>query len=112
MGSAGTGKSEKMPWAAFRFTGLFYLQSLPTGDIFMHDGVPVHAHCAHIVRAILREMGVEVMEWPPYSPDMNPIENLWAIMKTEIYRLLQFAPHTEVIAAAREAWHAIKDRVQ
>lgn len=27
------------------------------------------------------------MEWLPYSPDLNPIENIWALLKAEIYRL-------------------------
>lgn len=90
---------------------------LGPGDIFMHDGASVHR--AYIVRELLENMGVEVMIWPPYSPDLNPIENLWAIMKAKIYELhpeLERAPDTEdtlqlLIQAAKEAWHAIDERV-
>ena len=40
----------------------------------MHDNTPVYT--AAIIQTILAELGVEVMIWPPYSPDLNPIENL------------------------------------
>jgi transposase len=26
------------------------------------------------------------MKWPPYSLDLNLIENIWALLKAEIYR--------------------------
>lgn len=90
---------------------------LQEGDIFMHDGASIHR--TYIVREGLEEMGIEVMEWPPYSPDLNPIENLWALMKEEIYKLypeLLTAPNTASIRelltkAAQEAWHSIENRV-
>ncbi|EKV05087.1 Transposable element tc3 transposase, putative [Penicillium digitatum PHI26] len=67
-----------------------YRRILPTlmsneGAIFQHDNAPTHT--AYVVRDALREMNIEVMEWPPYSPDLNPIENLWALLKAEIYKL-------------------------
>lgn len=142
-----TGKSVKqMFWAGFGYnqrTGLVPLDGDPNsqhsgvtssiisdlyqsylpdivhpGDIFMHDNAPVHT--AAIIQTILAELGVEVMIWPPYSPDLNPIENLWALMKSIIYERypeLEKAPNNrdtsleQLVKAAKEAWHAIDDRI-
>ena len=27
---------------------------------------------------------VTVLDWPPYSPDLNPIENLWAYLSHRV----------------------------
>jgi transposase len=32
------------------------------------------------VKALLHEKGVTTIDFPPYSPDLNPIENLWNTM--------------------------------
>jgi len=40
----------------------------------MHDGAGPHH--GHIVRDLLNQMNIKVMKWPPYSLDLNPIENL------------------------------------
>ena len=29
--------------------------------------------------------GEKLMVWPPSSPDINPIENVWSILKRKIY---------------------------
>jgi len=90
---------------------------LRPGDIFMHDNAPVHT--AQVVQNALEELSIEVMVWPPHSPDLNPIENLWSLMKQTIYELypeLEHAPNTQsskqlLIRAAQEAWHMLEDRV-
>jgi hypothetical protein len=42
-------------------------------------------HVANHVIASLRELDVKLLpDWPPYSPDLNIIERIWAIMKAMI----------------------------
>ena len=90
---------------------------LGLGTIFMHDNAPIHT--AHIIRDWLIENEVDVMNWPPYSPDLNPIENLWALLKEQIYKRhpeLLIAINTEetleeLIIAAVEVWNDLGDQL-
>ena len=43
--------------------------------VFQHDNHPKHT--AHIVKNWLNKPGIERLNWPPFSPDMNPIEHSW-----------------------------------
>lgn len=50
--------------------------------ILVQDGARIHTSRETI--EFLKKRGVEVWEnWPPHSPDFNPIENLWGNMKGE-----------------------------
>jgi transposase len=53
--------------------------SLSAGDIVIMDNLP--AHKVDGVRRAIRARGAELMYLPPYSPDLNPIEMLFAKLK-------------------------------
>ena len=46
---------------------------------FMQDGAPGHRSKA--TKAELLRRGIQLILWPPYSPDLNPIETVWDWIK-------------------------------
>ena len=62
---------------------LFLLQQLQDQGIFMQDNAP--AHVSNVAKAWFKEKNITLLEWPALSPDLNPMENLWAIMSWDVY---------------------------
>jgi len=77
-----------------------YVQSM--GRIFQHDGAACHR--AGSVTRYLARKGIKVLTpWPARSPDISPIETVWAILAP---RVAAHAPTTaaELRAAVFEEW--------
>ena len=56
------------------------IPTLTQGDVVIMDNLG--SHKGRKVRAALRKVGARLIFLPPYSPDLNPIEQVFAKLKT------------------------------
>ncbi|GFT95496.1 transposable element Tcb2 transposase [Trichonephila clavipes] len=70
--------------------------------IFMQDGAPCHT--ARSIKAFLAEQNISLFDWPGNSPDMNPIENIWELMKREVDKDV-IANKTQLLERIIHAWN-------
>jgi hypothetical protein len=53
---------------------------------------------------------VDLLDFPPYSPDLNPNENLWGILKARVESRLARTTD-EVERVLKEEWEALDKEV-
>jgi hypothetical protein len=75
---------------------------------FMQDNAPGHA--AEETKQLLYNFAVIVISWPPYPPDLNPVETLWKYMKNcleDVYGDCSFWSYDWQKERVVEAWEHV-----
>ena len=57
----------------------FLVPTLSPGDVVIMDNLSSHKR--PVIRAAIRSVGARLLFLPPYSPDLNPIEQVFAKLK-------------------------------
>ena len=83
-----------VPWADAVYTNNY---------IFQQDNASIHASRYSI--NWFTKGGISLLKWPARSPDLNPIENLWAFFVRRIYADNQhYSKVYELKEAIKNAW--------
>jgi transposase len=91
--------------AAFEsFVSQTLCPTLRQGDLVVMDRLG--AHRGPVVRELIEAAGAKLLYLPPYSPDLNPIEEMWSKVKQH---LRSIGPRTrdDLIGAMGDALRAV-----
>ena len=69
--------------------------------IYLDDSA--RPHRTKPIKEWMQSEGIESIEWPGNSPDLNPIENLWAILKSKL-RKQAIPSKRELIEKIIQTW--------
>ena len=72
--------------------------------MFQHDNDPKYTSKA--TTALVKRLRVKVMDWPSMSPDLNPIEHLWGILKRKV-EVCKVSNIRQLRDAVLEEWKSI-----
>ncbi|UYV76733.1 Cht7 [Cordylochernes scorpioides] len=79
-----------------------YLQWVPNA-LYQQDNA--RPHTARISQQALQD--VQMLPWPPYSPDLSPIEHVWDIIGRRLHALPQPRSEDELWQMVEREWRAI-----
>ena len=85
-------------------------EELPSNFLFQQDNAPPHV--SRVTKEYLEKEKIPVMDWPPVSPDLSPIENIWGIMSMKVYENgKQYKNVDDLWDAIVQAFHSISAEI-
>lgn len=66
------------------FLEIKLLPKLTKDDVIIMDNCSIHH--SKLVKDRLQKLSIEVLYMPPYSPELNPIEEAWSAIKARMRR--------------------------
>jgi transposase len=82
--------------------------NMPLRWVFQHDNDPKHS--SKLVKDYLQDSGIQVLDWPAQSPDLNPIENLFGILKRSVSGQ-RFRKKEDLFEALKVEWNNIPQTI-
>ena len=84
------------------------LQRYDTNLTWQFDNHP--SHVSKKSKAFFQSRRIKSIDWPPQSPDLNPIENLWSILKRKIKKG-DYTNKDKMKSLLVDAWNTIPQQV-
>lgn len=72
--------------------------------LFLQDNAPIHN--SKICKKFLENEKIKIIQIPPNSPDLNPIENLWKEINT-MCKERECKNENELFEVVKDAWEQI-----
>nr|CCA18549.1 transposase putative [Albugo laibachii Nc14] len=81
---------------------LEYSEMEKDATIFPQDNDPKHT--SRKAKKCLQDLDMRVLQWPPQSPDLNPIEHLWDVLKRKL------SSYQNPSQGIHESWERIEEK--
>jgi len=102
-----TGAALVMPYANTEAMTLHLAEIARTVEPGAHALLILDGAGWHSARHLVVPPNITLMTLPPYSPELNPVENIWQFLRQNRLANRVFDSYDEIVDACCDAWNAL-----